>query len=92
MLGKLRALGQRSYGFYVYHLLLYAVFAHLALALCLGHKAYLAKATALVALVGTTVIAWLSFRFLEAPLLRLKDRFAGHATAPVPPPGTELLK
>jgi peptidoglycan/LPS O-acetylase OafA/YrhL len=92
MFGKLRALGQRSYGFYVYHLLLYWVFAYLALALCLGHKAYLDKATALVALVGTTVIAWLSFRFLEAPLLRLKDRFAGHPAAPAPLPGTELLK
>ena len=95
MLNKLRALGQRSYGFYVYHLLLYAAFAHLALALCLGHKAYLSRATALVAFVGTLLVAWLSFRFIEAPILRLKDRFAGHArSAPVlaVPQPSKLLK
>ncbi len=92
MFGKLPALGQRSYGFYVYHLLLYSAYAHLALALCLGHKAYLSQATALVALVGTAAIAGLSFRFMEAPFLRLKDHFADHSREPASISGAALLK
>jgi peptidoglycan/LPS O-acetylase OafA/YrhL len=74
--GWLRALGQRSYGFYVYHLLLYSLWEWLAFALCFGHRRFLPQVTIVVALVGTIVVSWLSFRFFEAPLLRLKSRWA----------------
>jgi peptidoglycan/LPS O-acetylase OafA/YrhL len=76
MNSKLRALGQRSYGFYVYHLLLFSAFRWVALALCLGHKAYIDQATTVVALTGTIALSWMSFRYFERPLLRLKDRYA----------------
>ena len=72
----LRAVGQRSYGFYVYHLLLYSVFRIVALRLALSHRAIAAAGLPLVALAGTLLVSWLSFRYLEAPLLRLKERWA----------------
>ncbi len=73
----LRGLGQRSYGFYVYHLLLYSAFHEASLAICLHHRGAAHRLLPLVALLGTLAISWLSFRFFEAPILRLKDRFAG---------------
>ena len=73
---KLRALGQRSYGFYVYHLLLLSVYQYVALGICLGHKAYLTQVTAAVALFGTLLVSWASFRYFEEPFLRLKARWA----------------
>ena len=72
----LRALGQRSYGFYVYHLLLFKVWERLAAALMLGHRKYTPEGTAAVALVATLLMTWASFRWFEAPILRLKARFA----------------
>jgi len=80
----MRWLGQRSYGFYVYHLLLFSAFRWVALTLCLGHKAYLWQVTAAVALAGTTALSWVSFRWFEAPLLRLKDRYARPEAGSVP--------
>jgi peptidoglycan/LPS O-acetylase OafA/YrhL len=71
----LRALGQRSYGFYVYHLLLYSLWQELALVFMFGHKRFLHQGTAIVAFVGTLVVSWASFRWFEAPILRLKQRF-----------------
>ncbi|MEG9433501.1 acyltransferase family protein [Terriglobus sp. ADX1] len=76
MLPALRALGQRSYGFYVYHLIFYSQFHTIALLLMLGHKKYLPQGTAVVAFVGTLVLSWLSFHYFEAPILRLKSRLA----------------
>ena len=72
----LRWLGVRSYGFYVYHLLLGRVWTMLSIALCLGHKGIAGKALPLVALTGTALVSWASFKYLESPILRLKDRFA----------------
>ena len=72
----LRAIGQRSYGFYVYHLLFFAVWQRLAVALMLGHRRFTLEGTACVALVGTLVLSWASFRWIEAPMLRLKARLA----------------
>ena len=72
----LRALGQRSYGFYVYHLLFFTVWQRLAVALMLGHRRFTMEGTAAVAFAGTLVLSWASFRWIEAPLLRLKARFA----------------
>jgi peptidoglycan/LPS O-acetylase OafA/YrhL len=72
----LRVLGQRSYGFYVYHLLLFTVWQRLAIAFMWGHRRYTMEGTAVVALVGTLLLTWASFHWLEAPILRLKARFA----------------
>ena len=73
---KLRWLGVRSYGFYVYHLLLGQVWRMASIALCLGHKGVAAKALPLVAFAGTALVSWASFKYLEAPALRWKSRFA----------------
>lgn len=72
----LRAIGQRSYGFYVYHLVLIAVYGALARAISFGHKGVAGALLAPVAFVGTLIVSWISFRYFEAPLLRLKDRVA----------------
>jgi len=69
----LGAISKRSYAMYVFHLLpLYASFALLARA---GHlPSNTAAALVLIALVGlvTYGMAWLSWRVLEEPVLRLK--------------------
>ena len=75
-IGGLRAIGQRSYGFYVYHLALIAVYAAIARAISFGHKGVAGALLAPVAFVGTLIVSWVSFRYFEAPLLRLKARFA----------------
>jgi peptidoglycan/LPS O-acetylase OafA/YrhL len=72
----LRAIGQRSYGFYVYHLYLISVFVTLAHAIAHGHKGIAGALLPPIALVGTLIVSWVSFRYFEAPLLRLKARFA----------------
>ena len=72
----LRAIGQRSYGFYVYHLLFFAVWQRLAVALMLGHRRFTLEGTAAVALAGTLLLSWASFRWIEVPFLRLKARLA----------------
>lgn len=72
----LRWLGVRSYGFYVYHLLLGQVWGLASVALCLGHKGIASKLLPFVALAGTAAVSWASFKYLESPLLRLKARFA----------------
>lgn len=68
----LRRLGQISYGMYLFHLYL-----------CLACEKLLAKAELdfgpvifLVATLATAVVAELSFRFFESPILRFKRRFA----------------
>jgi peptidoglycan/LPS O-acetylase OafA/YrhL len=75
MLRHLRALGQRSYGFYVYHLIFFSLWHKLAIIFMLGHKRFAVPGTATFALAGTLLISWASFRWIEAPILRLKDRF-----------------
>lgn len=72
----LRAIGQRSYGFYVYHLMLYSVYATIARSLSHGHRGVAGAALAPVAFIGTLLVSWASFRYFEAPILRLKDRIA----------------
>ena len=68
----LRLLGVISYGFYVYHDLLHDFFALFATRFLPG-MGY--AGTALTALLGTTLIATLSYQLLEKPMLKLKDRF-----------------
>lgn len=72
----LRWLGVRSYGFYVYHLLLGQVWVLASIALCLGHKGVASKLLPFIAFAGTVAVSWASFKYLESPVLRLKARFA----------------
>ncbi len=68
----LRALGTISYGFYVYHDLLHDFYADAAHRLAPNH-AY--AITLILAFSATVLLATLSYRFVERPLLKLKDRF-----------------
>lgn len=70
----LRWLGKISYGIYVYHILLKSQFEWIVYRISpgLGHNAHL-LALAGVAVIGTLVIATLSFYGFEAPLMRLKQ-------------------
>ncbi len=74
-LRPLRRLGQVSYGFYVFHdiphnyydLVSHKLFGHFVRRIEL--------VTPLVAFAFTLILSFLSFRYFEAPFLRLKDRF-----------------
>ena len=70
----LRRLGQVSYGFYVFHDIFHVTFEKLVVYL-FGNVRFAPWIVAALALCATTVLAFLSFRFFEAPFLRLKDRF-----------------
>ena len=77
----LRGLGVISYGFYVYHDLLHDFFGWAA-ARMVPDAVY--PATVVFALVGTGMMATVSYWLLERPMLRLKDRFASQVhRAPV---------
>jgi len=77
LLGRrwLRRLGQMSYGFYVFHDIPHVAYTKLVFYVTRNRVAHTAWMVDLLALFGTTVLAYLSFRFFEAPFLRLKDRF-----------------
>jgi len=70
----LRRLGQISYGFYVFHDIFHVTYEKLVHHV-FGDLRHGPWVVAAVALCGTTVLAYMSFRFFEAPFLRLKDRF-----------------
>jgi peptidoglycan/LPS O-acetylase OafA/YrhL len=71
----LRRLGQMSYGFYVFHNIPHWFYDQIAQRVFqMGTNAEQILA-ALIALVCTTIISYLSFRFFESPFLRLKERF-----------------
>ena len=78
-----RQLGQISYGFYVFHDMFHHLYVHVATHL-LGHTRWVNCGTALTGLICTTLLAYVSFRFYEAPILRYKDRFAPHPAIPQP--------
>jgi peptidoglycan/LPS O-acetylase OafA/YrhL len=69
----LAALGRRSYGVYLFHFPLVAG----VIVPRLGPG----PVAAAVAVAGSTIVAWASYRFLEAPVLRLKVR-----SVPASPP------
>ena len=77
----LRWLGKISYGVYVYHLLLYAVFEKLA-GLVAPHASPLEANLLLTAIAacGTLLIASVSFYTFESAFLLLKERLAGHSS------------
>ena len=66
----LMALGRISYGLYFYHYLPAAWYPGWIVKLNRFHLAFLAP---IAVFAGTLGIAWLSFRFLETPFLKLKD-------------------
>lgn len=66
----LRRTGQISYGLYVYHPLVYAQFVPYT-----RHSGLSLATTLAASVVGTYVVAWLSYRLFEAQFLRLKDRY-----------------
>jgi peptidoglycan/LPS O-acetylase OafA/YrhL len=70
----LRRLGEMSYGFYVFHDIPHAAYIMLVSRM-FGSFRQEGFVVALVALIGTLILSYLSFRFFEAPFLRLKDRF-----------------
>jgi peptidoglycan/LPS O-acetylase OafA/YrhL len=72
----LRWIGRISYGVYVYHLLLSAVWLWIAFRIApnAGKNGRMAL-VAFVALIGTLIVANLSYRFIESPFLRLKAKF-----------------
>ncbi len=75
----LRWLGRLSYGAYVFHVIAGQGIRHVAEAV--GRSAPLIAAharltSALLALVTTVPLAWLTFHFFESPFLNLKRRFA----------------
>lgn len=70
----LRRLGQMSYGFYVFHDIPHVGYIMLVNHV-LGPVAHLRSLVAALAFVSTLILSYLSFRFFEAPFLRLKDRF-----------------
>lgn len=74
-LKPLRRLGQMSYGFYVFHEIPHEIYARLVFHTYGTHR-HPEYVLAFVALFGTLVLSYLSFRFFETPFLRLKDRFA----------------
>lgn len=61
-----------SYGFYVYHDLLHDLYTYVANRF---FHPYAASMTILIAFFASWLIAWLSYRLLEFPMLKLKDRF-----------------
>jgi peptidoglycan/LPS O-acetylase OafA/YrhL len=74
-------LGKISYGLYVYHVLSLTV-VRLLFGGKMGHLVWFSTATGL-ALLFTTVLAALSYAFLESPFLNLKKRFTYVQSRPV---------
>jgi peptidoglycan/LPS O-acetylase OafA/YrhL len=68
----LRSLGVISYGFYVYHDLLHDFFAYFANRFFPNHAFVV---TTISAFVGSIAVAFVSYRALEQPFLKLKNRF-----------------
>jgi peptidoglycan/LPS O-acetylase OafA/YrhL len=79
-LKALRNFGTISYGFYVYHDLLHDFYSYVANRFFPAHAISL---TITLAFFASWLIAWISYRVLESPLLKLKDRFT-HQVHKVP--------
>lgn len=84
---RLRGLGAISYGLYLYHFVIIVVAGEVARDLGLRGKPLWREAPTLA---SCFLAAWLSWRYVEEPFLRLKDRFTyetgvgGRRTSPEP--------
>ncbi len=76
-LRPVRSFGQRTYGFYVYHVLPFLFFPVLVRWFTLHGVPYLVRGVAsyLILVGGLLVITYASYRYFETPFLRLKDRY-----------------
>lgn len=76
-LGIVRRIGVISYGMYLYHM----VVRHVGFVITdrLGFESP-SFPLLLITLVGTFIVAELSFRFFETPILKFKDRWSTHKT------------
>ena len=72
----LRLLGQRSYGFYIFHYLLLPIYVRYLPYLILPFTKHLTVGVIVLPFLCTVGLSFLSFRYFEAPFLRLKSRFA----------------
>jgi len=83
-LAPLRWLGRISYGFYVFHILLQPLFDKIASHIAPPAAGYTLFLTArfFTAFLITLLVAWLSYFFLEEPMLELKRRFPMHSALP----------
>ena len=92
----LRLFGRYSYGLYVLHLVLLSSFnVHLrpALLRLTSSKLLAVLGTAGVAFIFSCAAAWLSFRYYEAPFLRLKRYFSyGRRTGAQQPSGSAPVR
>jgi len=80
---RLAFLGTVSYGIYLYHVPLATRLA--GWGLLPTDAASLARWLA-IELAGTVALAWLSYRLVERPALRLRGRLGGRARADAPGP------
>ena len=74
-LKPLQRLGQVSYGFYVFHYLPAAYYDHYLRLLIGRYTSHVQLILIPVAFLSTLALSLLSFRYFEAPFLRLKGRF-----------------
>jgi peptidoglycan/LPS O-acetylase OafA/YrhL len=75
-LAWLRWVGSISYGVYIFHVLLSGYYRRLAdFLLPHGSRNSVLLLDTAIVLFGSILMAWLSFRFFETPILRLKSRF-----------------
>ena len=88
----LRALGRISYGFYIFHDIPHLFYAEIVARWLARRPTGISRVlsaegwTSLLALVGTIILATLSYKFLEEPFLRLKNRWAPNRPKHVPSP------
>lgn len=73
----LRFYGKYSYGLYLWHFIFNAQVHHFTgwMATVISVSAAASLLSFMIVLLGLTAIAMLSFRFVEAPFLRLKNRY-----------------
>ena len=83
-LAPLRWMGRISYGFYIFHILLQPLFDRIARRIAPPTADYNSYLTArfIAAFLITLIVAWLSWRFFEQPILALKRRFPMHSALP----------
>ncbi len=75
-------LGTLSYGLYLYHYVMLLLADDLARWLGLGGRPFWREALTIAVIIGLAALSW---RFVERPLLALKDRFAyAESSRPVP--------